>query len=63
MLILKIRTEIIRKTSANIRTFTTSACSKFKFEISNNVAKINEKITILSKSTDELDASSKNPVT
>ena len=37
--------------------------TKFKSEIGNEVAKINEKISSLSKSMDELDASTKKPVT
>ena len=37
--------------------------AKFKSEIGNDVAKINEKISILSKSMDELDASTKKPLT
>ena len=37
--------------------------AKFKSEIGNDVAKINEKISSLSKSIDELDASTKKPVT
>ena len=37
--------------------------AKFKSEIGNDVAKINEKISILSKSMDELDASTKKTLT
>ena len=37
--------------------------AKCKSEIGNDFAKINEKISILSKSMDKLDASIKKPVT
>ena len=68
---IKCRTTDITPTSSNSNSTQLSDISKsisvelakFKSEIGNDVAKINEKISSLSKSMDKLDASTKKPVT